>query len=131
MPDWRIRPRLITRNDHAGRFDIERTRHRHQQPASTTQHGEKGGHGHGHGKRRPSFVRDGSQSRTASRSSTPSTLDPMEERPVGSKVRRGSSTLSSAGGGGGGGGEREKKKKVKNTSSGEGTRMSSRLAAQA
>ena len=121
VPDWRIRPRLITRNDHAGRFDIERTRHRHQ-PSSTTQHSEKAGHGHG--KRRPSFVRDGSQSRTASRSSTPSTLDPMEERPVGSRVRRGSSTLSSAG-------EREKKKKVKNTSSGEGTRMSSRLAAQA
>ena len=46
-------------------------------------------------KRRPSFARTNSHSRTTSRSSTPSTLDP-EDRPGSGRVRRGSSTASNA-----------------------------------
>ena len=46
-------------------------------------------------KRRPSFARTDSHSRTTSRSSTPSTLDP-EDRPGSNRVRRGSSTASNA-----------------------------------
>ena len=46
-------------------------------------------------KRRPSFARTNSHSRTTSRSSTPSTLD-SEDRPGSNRVRRGSSTASNA-----------------------------------
>ena len=54
-------------------------------------------------KRRSSFTRTGSNSRTTSRSSTPSALD-VEERPTSARIRRGSSSNTS-------GSERRKKAK--------------------
>ena len=114
LPDWRVWHRPQTAQHQAMKHDVEKTlRHRHQ----GSMQGEKGIH-----KRRSSFAHDGSQSRTASRSSTPSALDAMDERPVSSRVRRGSSTLSSGGAG-------EKRKKAKNTASSESMRASSKLSA--
>ena len=109
VPDWRVW-RRYTGHQQAGKFDVEKNRHRQHHLV----YGEKGSH-----KRRPSLTRDGSQSRTASRSSTPSTLDPMDERPVSPKVRRGSSTVSSGG---------EKRRKAKNSASSESMRASLRLS---
>lgn len=113
VPDWHIW-RRYTGHPQAAKYDLEKSRHRQQHLVQN----EKGSR-----KRRPSFARESSQSRTASRSSTPSTLDPMDERPVSSRVRRGSSTVSGGGG--------EKKRKAKNSASSESMRASSRLSSVA
>lgn len=65
-------------------------------------------------KRRPSFARTESHSRTTSRSSTPSTLD-QEERPPAQRVRRGSSSNTSGS---------ERRKKTKSSGSNENMRVS-------
>ena len=62
------------------RVDVEKSHHKH--------HNDKDG-------KRQSIPRSDSQSRTASRSSTPSTLD-ADDRPSSSRSRRGSSTATSA-----------------------------------
>ena len=62
------------------RIDVEKSHHKH--------HHEKDG-------KRQSMLRSESHSRTASRSSTPSTLDP-DNRPTSNRSRRGSSTTASA-----------------------------------
>ena len=64
-------------------------------------------------KRRPSFARTSSHSRTASRSSTPSTID-TEERHSSHRARRGSSTASTS----------ERRKKAKSSGSNENIRVS-------
>ena len=74
---WRERKSRL----HVGpRTDVEKSHHKH--------HHEKEG-------KRQSILRSDSHSRTASRSSTPSTLDP-EDRPTSSRSRRGSATTASA-----------------------------------
>ena len=65
-------------------------------------------------RRRPSFARTESHSRTTSRSSTPSNLD-VEERPTPHRVRRGSSSNASGS---------ERRKKTKSSGSNENTRVS-------
>ena len=65
-------------------------------------------------KRRPSFARTESHSRTTSRSSTPSTVD-LEERPTSHKVRRGSSSNT---------GSSERRKKTRSSGSNENMRVS-------
>ena len=64
-------------------------------------------------KRRPSFARTSSHSRTTSRSSTPSTID-TEERHSSHRARRGSSTASTS----------ERRKKAKSSESNENIRVS-------
>ena len=64
-------------------------------------------------KRRPSFARTSSHSRTTSRSSTPSTID-TEERHSSHRARRGSSTASTS----------ERRKKAKSSGSNENMRVS-------
>lgn len=64
-------------------------------------------------KRRPSFARTGSHSRTTSRSSTPSTVD-LEERQGSNRARRGSSTASTS----------ERRKKAKSSGSNENMKVS-------
>ena len=71
-------------SDVASKADVERSHHKQQQP----HHHEKDG------KRQPT-LRSESHSRTASRSSTPSTLDP-EDRPTLARSRRGSASTASA-----------------------------------
>ena len=66
-----------------------------------------------HSKRRPSFARTSSHSRTTSRSSTPSTID-TEERHSSHRARRGSSTASTS----------ERRKKTKSSGSNENMRAS-------
>lgn len=65
-------------------------------------------------KRRPSLARTESHSRTTSRSSTPSTIDP-EERPTSHRVRRSSTSNT---------GSSERRKKTKYSSSDESMRVS-------
>ena len=65
-------------------------------------------------RRRPSFARTESHSRTTSRSSTPSSLDP-EERPTSHRVRRGSSSNTSSS---------ERRKNAKSSSANENMRVS-------
>ena len=75
---WRGRRK---RPDAGLKVDVEKSHHKH--------HAEKDG------KHRQSILRSESHSRTASRSSTPSTLDP-EDRPTSTRSRRGSATTASA-----------------------------------
>lgn len=65
-------------------------------------------------RRRPSFARTESHSRTTSRSSTPSNLD-VEERPMGHRVRRRSTSNTSSG---------ERRKKTKDKGSNESMKVS-------
>lgn len=68
-------------------------------------------------KRRASFTQTGSNSRTTSRSSTPSALDAAEERPTSTRIRRGSSSNTTNTSGS------ERRKKAKSSGSNENIRV--------
>lgn len=75
---WRVKRRHL---GISGKPDVEKSHHKHH-------HHEKDG-------KRQSTLRSESHSRTASRSSTPSTLDP-DDRPTVARSRRGSASTASA-----------------------------------
>lgn len=109
------RERQLAR-EHGGWFWwLGRRRHPANLPVNTSGVGEK--HALKHlveKKRRPSFARTESHSRTTSRSTTPSNAD-LEERPTGHRVRRGSSGNVSGG---------ERRKKTRDKGSNESIRVS-------